>query len=132
MPITAPDSVKDRFEAYRFFNGLAMEGKEGLDQGYTRVPLVKSFLVEHVCSKSGRTPKSAAAIFEGLGAKTDQIDDTFMAIRMPDEKSDDTPKRFVTTGYVEQYDERFFAYYTVQPSQDARKLVRRWITNSPD
>src|SRR5687768_14989893 len=103
MPITAPDSVKDRFEVYRFFNGLALEGKEGLDQGYTRVPLVKSFLVEHVSSKSGRKPKSPTEIFQGLGAKTDPIDDTFMAIRMPDDKAAGTPKPLMTTGYVEQY-----------------------------
>jgi len=43
MPATPPEKPKDRFEAYRFFNGLAVEGKEGLDVGHTRVPLVKTF-----------------------------------------------------------------------------------------
>ena len=59
MPINAPEAIKDRFEAYRFFNGLAVQGKEGLDVGHTRIPLVKTFLIEHVSGKSGRTPKSS-------------------------------------------------------------------------
>src|ERR1035437_8883634 len=132
MRINAPDSAKDRFEVYRFFNGLAVEGKEGLDQGRTRVPLVKTFLVEHVSGKNGRTPKPAADIFRDLGVKSGQIDDAFFSVQVPDEKAEGTPKPLVTTGFVEQYDERFFAYYTVEPSVDARKLVRRWITQSPD
>jgi hypothetical protein len=38
MRINAPESVKDRFEVYRFFNGLAVEGKDGLNEGrHTRV-----------------------------------------------------------------------------------------------
>ncbi len=132
MRINAPDSPKDRFEVYRFFNGLAVEGKEGLDQGRTRVPLVKTFLVEHVSGKSGRTPKPAAEIFRELGVKAGPIDETFFSVQVPDEKAEGTPKPLVTTGFVEQYDERFFAYYTVEPSVDARRLVRRWITQSPD
>jgi hypothetical protein len=132
MRISAPEAVKDRFEVYRFFNGLAIEGKEGLDEGRTRIPLVKTFLVEHVSAKSGRTPKPAADIFRDLGVKMGPIDDTFFSVQVPDEKGEGTPKPLVTTGFVEQYDERFFAYYTVEPSVDARKLVRRWITQSSD
>lgn len=132
MRITAPDSANDRFEVYRFFNGLAIEGKDGLDQGRTRIPLVKTFLVEHVSSKSGRTPKPAGKIFQDLGAKMRPIDDTFFGVQVPDENAETTPKPFVTKGFIEQYDERFFAYYTVEPSVDARKRVRRWITQSPD
>jgi hypothetical protein len=132
MPITAPESIKDRFDAYRFFNGMAIEGKEGLDAAHTRIPLVKTFLIEHVSGKSGRKPKSPAEIFSPLRAKLGQIDDTFHSVQVPDENVRGTPKPLVTTGFLEQYDERFFAYYTVQHSEDARKLVRRWITQSPD
>jgi hypothetical protein len=132
MPIPTPESVRDRFDVYRFFNGLAIEGKEGLDHGRTRVPLVKTFLVEHCCGKSGRTPKPATDIFRDLGVKLGPIDDTFSRVQVPDEKAEGAPKPLVTPGFVEQYDERFFAYYTVEPSADARKRVRRWITQSPD
>jgi hypothetical protein len=132
MRINAPDLAKDRFEVYRFFNGLAVEGKDGLDQGRSRVPLVKTFLVEHVSGHSKRTPKSAATIFSNLGVKTRQIDETFLSIQVPSEKTENTSRELVTAGFVEQYDERFFAYHTVEPSVDARKLVRRWITQSPD
>jgi hypothetical protein len=61
-----------------------------------------------------------------------QIDDTFHCVQVPDENGQGTPKPLVTTGFLEQYDERFFAYYTVEHSESARKLVRRWITHSPD
>lgn len=132
MPITAPESIKDRFDAYRFFNGMAIEGKEGLDAAHTRIPLVKTFLIEHVSGTSGRKPKSPAEIFSPLRAKLGRIDDTFHSVQVPDENVRGTPKPLVTTGFLEQYDERFFAYYTVQHSEDARKLVRRWITQSPD
>ena len=132
MRIHAPDSPRNRFEVYRFFNGLAIEGKEGLDQGRTRVPLVKSFLLEHVSGKRGRTPKPAIEIFRDLGIKPGPIDDTFFSVQATDEKAEGTPKPLVTTGFLEQYDERFFAYYTVEPSVDAGRLVRSWITQSPD
>jgi hypothetical protein len=132
MRITAPESAKDRFEVYRFFNGLAVEGKEGLDAGRTRIPLVKTFLVEHVSARSGRTPKSPAEIFRDIGVNLRQIDDTFLSVHVPDETVQGAPKPLVTTGFIEQYDERFFAYYTVEHSEDARRLVRRWITHSPD
>jgi hypothetical protein len=132
MRLNAPDDAKDRFEIYRFFNGLAAEGKEGLDEGRTRIPLVKTFLIEHVSSTSGRTPKPAADIFRNLGATVRPIDDTFFSVQTHDEKTEAQPKRPTTKGFVEQYDERFFAFYTIEPSVDARKLVRRWITQSPD
>jgi hypothetical protein len=132
MPITAPEAIKDRFEAYRFFNGLAVEGKEGLDAGHTRIPLVKTFLLEHVSGKSGRTPKPPAEIFSNLHVKLGQIDDSFHSVQVPDENVQGSPKPLVAAGFLEQYDERFFAYYTVAHSEDARKLVRRWITHSAD
>ena len=37
MPRLAPHNPKNRFEVYRFFNGLSEEGKEGLDRRRTRV-----------------------------------------------------------------------------------------------
>lgn len=132
MPTITPDSVKDRFEAYRFFNGLAAEGKEGLDAGRMRIPLVKTFLIEHVSGKSGRNPKPPAEIFGPLKVKLREVDSTFHSVHVPDENAPDSPKPLVATGFLEQYDERFFAYYTVLHSEDARKMVRRWITHSPD
>jgi len=53
MQAIYPTQPKDRFEVYRFFNGLAEEGREGLDHRRSRVPLVKSFLLEHVSSGKG-------------------------------------------------------------------------------
>jgi hypothetical protein len=57
-PPTHPAGAKDRFEVYRFFNGLSAEGQEGLRKGYTPVPLVKTFLLEHVSSRDGVTAKT--------------------------------------------------------------------------
>lgn len=127
-----PQRPKDRFEVYRFFNGLSAEGKDGLDQGYARVPLVKSFLLEHVSSRSGRTPKSPSKIFNELGADVIPIDEAFSGIRVSVKESKDAAEKPTVVGYIEPYDERFFAYYTVESSDDARRRVARWTTRSAD
>jgi hypothetical protein len=132
MVPTPPQNPKDRFEIYRFFNGLSAEGKEGLDKGRTRIPLVKTFLLEHVSGRSERKPKPPVNIFQDLGTTVLPVDDTFFGIQMTDEQPMTSPPVPATVGFVEQYDERFFAYHTVEPSKDARKRVRRWITRSSD
>lgn len=132
MPLSAPDSIKTRFDAYRFFNGLAVEGKQGLDIRHTRTPLVKTFLIEHVSGKHGRKPKAPAEIFTNLRVELDQIDDTFHRVKVLSDKGDAKSTSRHTSGFLEQYDERFFAYYTVEHSEDACQLVHRWITQSPD
>ena len=80
MQVDYPTQPKDRFEVYRFFNGLAVEGKEGLDRRRSRVPLVKSFLLEHVSSASGRTPRPPQTILQSLGVDAATLDETFMEV----------------------------------------------------
>jgi hypothetical protein len=128
MKASYPTQVKDRFEVYRFFNGISTEGKIGLDMGRSRVPLVKSFLLEHVSGSTGRQPLSPDYIFKHLGAQVHQIDESFMEIRSRDISSKD----FRTVGYLEKFSERFFSYYTCEDSQEAKRRVNRWITSSPD
>lgn len=126
-----PRQPRDRFEVYRLFDGLAEEGKDGIDRGRTRVPLVKTFLLEHVSGRDGTRPKALQAIWGMLHCSPQQIDETLFSItgQVKDENG-----KFgeATTGYVEQFDERFFAYYTVEDSQSARQRVRKWVTRSPD
>jgi hypothetical protein len=131
MNIKTPEKPKDRFEVYRFFNGISSETKEGLNIERTRIPLVKSFLLEHVSSDNVRSHKTPEQIFLRLGAQTERIDETFWEVRftVKDKQSDQFEKR--TTGYLEQYDERFFAYYTIEPSVTAKQMVHRWI-QEPD
>jgi hypothetical protein len=128
---TLPKSPRDRFEVYRLFDGLAVEGKEGLDAGRTRVPLVKTFLLEHVSGRDGNRPKSLSEIWRGLHGAPTQIDETLFSVTGT-VKNEDGKGSEAVTGYVEKYDERFFAYYTVEDSQSARQRVRRWVTRSPD
>jgi hypothetical protein len=130
--LLAPQKPKDRFEVYRFFNGLSAEGKEGLDRSHSRVPLVKSFLLEHVSSQNGRTAKSPQQIFQELGTELVDVDEKFFGIRSPEKENESASPVWATIGFVEQYDERFFAYYTVEKSEEARKRVTRWITRSHD
>jgi len=127
-----PERPKDRFEVYRFFNGLSAEGREGPEAGRNRIPLVKTFLLEHVSCRTGRAPRSPQVIFENLGTIASPIDDTFLEIRDRVRGEAGAPEMIRVTGYVEQYDERFFAYYTPEKSQEARARVRRWITCWPD
>jgi hypothetical protein len=127
-----PQNPKDRFEVYRFFNGLSAEGKESFAQGQSRVPMVKSFLLEHVSSHSGRVPKKPTDIFKGLGADVIPIDEAFFGIRLPVKESKEGDAKPTVIGFVEPYDERFFAYYTVESSADVRQRVTRWVTRSPD
>src|SRR5436190_151595 len=101
---THPSAPSDRFEVYRFFNGISADGQDGLSQGYTPIPLVKSFLLEHVSSRSDRTPKKPAAIFEALGAETRPLDDAFLELRVWEKHEGETAPRRKTAGYLEQFD----------------------------
>jgi hypothetical protein len=130
MRTLSPAMPKDRFEVYRFFNGLSMEAKEGLDRRQNRIPLVKTFLLEHVSTR-GRTPKPPGLIFNDLNVGVRMIDDRFMELKS--DVTDPETKQLVrmTTGFLEQYDERFFAYYTCEGSAEAKNRVKNWI-QAPD
>lgn len=127
-----PKKPKDRFEVYRIFNGLSAEGKEGLERGRMRVPLVKTFLLEHVSPRHGATVKSLQQIWSGLHAEPTQIDESFFSVEDLVKETDGSPVHRGITGYLEKYDERFFAYHTVEDSLTARKRVTKWATHSPD
>ena len=131
-PPIVPSSVKDRFDVYRFFNGISSEAKEGLDTGRTRTPLVKTFLLEHVSSRNGYEPKSPVDIFRDLGAEVQPIDETFYEIGVWQKQGQNSKPRLVRKGYLEQYDARFFAYYTAEKATDAIRQVKRWVTDSPE
>lgn len=126
-----PEVTTDRFEIYRFFNGISTEGKKGIDQARTRLPLVKTFLLEHVACRDGRRPKLPTEIFPQLDAELWQIDDTFYGVRLPVDDGSNGKSRPATVGFLEQYDERFFAYYTSEHSDDAKKRWARWVQH-PD
>ena len=132
VPPIVPSVVKDRFDVYRFFNGLSAEGKDGLNHGRTRVPLVKTFLLEHVSSRTGREQKSPSTIFGNLGAEVRPIDEKFFEVAVWQSKDAGSKPEKLRTGYVEQYDERFFAYYTAEKSEPANRRVRNWIGSSPE
>lgn len=125
-----PSLVKDRFDVYRFFNGLAAESSERSDMGRARIPVVKSFLLEHVSPCSGRVPQPPAEIFRQLGADVQSIDETFFGIGVWQEI--DGKPTLARKGYLEQFDERFFAYYTAEKSEFAQRQVKRWIARSAD
>lgn len=127
----APQNPRDRFEVYRFFNGLSEEAKEGLDQRRIRVPMVKTFLLEHVGSHDNAHPKLPTDIFASLGARVKRLDETFMSVAFNERNPETNQTAEITTGFVEQYDERFFAYYTSEDSTSAKKRVATWI-QSPD
>ncbi len=131
MKPLAPQYPSDRFEVYRFFNGLSAEGKAGLDRAHTRAPLVKTFLLEHVARRGDGRPKPPADIFEGLGVDVQMLDDHFMALTDDVLDPETKQQHRLTTGFVEQYDERFFAYYTCEGSAEAKKRLARWI-QAPD
>jgi len=128
--LIAPHAPKDRFEVYRFFNGISAEGREGLQEGRTRIPLVKTFLLEHVSSRSGRNPKAPATILKALGTEIRPLDDSFLEVCA--EIEGEKGLQMAPVGYVEQYDERFFAFYTAEHADEAKKRVRRWIVQSPE
>ena len=122
----APQNVKDRFEAYRFFNGISEEATEGINQRRTRVPFVKTFLLESVSSHQNRPP-SASEIFDGFGVRLRRVDDTFFAVEGWLFDRDNNRSAQTITGFLEQYDKRFFAYYTSESAKDAKKRVATWI-----
>jgi hypothetical protein len=129
---TYPVAPKDRFEVYRFFNGLSAEGQEGLSQAYTRVPLVKSYLLEHVSARTGHIPKKPFDILMRLGLELRQIDDTLLEVRPYEKREGDPAPKPHTAGYLEQFDERFFCFYTADHAEEARQRVYRWVSASSD
>lgn len=71
-------------------------------------------------------------ILQSLGAEVRHLDETFLEVRDRDSGPDTAGADQRTVGYVEQFNERFFAYYTSDESQNATKRVNRWITYSAD
>jgi len=131
-PTPYPTLPKDRFDVYRFFNGLAVDAQEGILPPRSRVPLVKSFLLEHVSSRGNRLVRTPEDIFRALGAEVRLLDDTFAEIRCIEDPPDATASGPRVVGYLEKYDERFFAYYTSDRSELAQRRVRHWIADSAD
>ena len=128
---TAPPSPRDRFDVYRFFNGISAEVQEGAAQSRTRIPLVKTFLLEHVSSRGGRRPTPPAEILKRVGAESRPLDEQFLELRVWEQDEGDAAPRPKIAGYLEQYDERFFAYYTADRADVARRRVNRWVSSSP-
>jgi hypothetical protein len=131
MKNLAPSNPKDRFEVYRFFNGLSSEAKEGLDTRRLRTPLVKTFLLEHVASRDHCKPKAPEDIFRALGADVRKLDADFMALSFKESDPEANREYSIVPGFLEQYDERFFAYYTCEDSVAAKKRWSKWI-QTPD
>lgn len=132
LDLHAPQHPKDRLEVYRFFNGVAQAGEEGLRERQTRTPLVKSFLLEHVSAQSGRLVKPVPVIFRTLSCEVVTIDEAFFAIRAQVEPAPGETPVSAVVGFVEPYNERFFAYYTAEPVKTAQKRIIRWLTRSSD
>jgi hypothetical protein len=47
----------------------------------------------------------------------------FLSVQVPDQKAQQTPKPMVTTGFLEQYDERFFAYRRLLAEAEPNQYV---------
>jgi len=131
MRTLAPQNPKDRFDVYRFYNGLSEESTEKTERPSTRVPLVKAFLLEHATSRCNGGVKSPTTIFQQLGVNLKLIDDTFMKV-IGDVLDPETKMvNRQTTGFIEQYSDRFYAYYTSEESTQAKRRVAQWV-QSPD
>lgn len=130
MKVLSPSDPSDRFEVYRFFNGLSAELQAAAVKR-KRVPSVKSFLLEHVAARGNGTPKPPHVILENLDVESRRIDDNFYSL-VGDVVDSETKKiTRATTGYLEQYNDRFFAYYTCEESVEAKKRVAKWV-QAPD
>jgi len=127
----APQNPKDRFEVYRFFNSLSEEAKEGLDKRRTRVTLVKTFLLEHVSSRGNGQPKPPEHIFRDLGADVRHIDESFLSLSFDVIDQETKKQTRAVVGFLEKYDDRFFAYYTCEKSKLAKYRVAKWV-QQPD
>jgi len=110
----------DRFAVYRWLNGQAEDAV-----CKPRTTLVKTFLLEHVRASEGRQPKTPEQIFGRLGCTLNRIDETFYGVTVQDREGGKA------VGHLEQYDERFLAFYTTRPSQEAKPLVSKWC-QEPD
>lgn len=131
-PLSVPQAPKDRFEVYRFFDGVSEESREASAEVRGRVPMVKTFLLEHVSAHGSRRQKSPEAIFGALGCELQRLDETFWMVRAPIQRGGDAKTTREVVGYLEAYDARFLAFYTSEKADVARKIVARWTTTSAD
>ena len=131
-PNPIPQAPKDRFEVYRFFDGLSEEGRENRARLQGRVPMVKTFLLEHVSAHGERAQKPVETIFCALGCELSRVDESFWVLRAPITHPGNQQPSLEVVGYLETYDKRFFAFYTAEKAGFARHLVNRWTTVSAD
>lgn len=131
MKLLGPPSATNRIDVFRFFNGLSQEAKEGLDCRKLRVPLVKSFLLEHVACNGNNHQKTPEQIFKSLGVEIKTIDDSFFQITSVVQDPGTKQNSMKVTGYLENYDGRFFAYYTCEGATEAKNRVEKWVQH-PD
>ena len=127
-----PQEPKDRFEVYRYFDGISEESREVRANVRGRVPMVKTFLLEHVSAYGNRPQKSVELIFSMLRCELHRVDESFWVVRAPVVHLAGGSPAMDVVGYLETYDARFFAFYTVERADVARKRVHQWITHSPD
>ena len=125
-----PQEPKDRFEAYRYFDGVSEESRDVRAKG--RVPMVKTFLLEHVSAHSNRPQKPVESIFPSLGCDLHRVDESFWVVRASVLRQEGGNPTREVVGYLETYDARFFAFYTAERADQARKLENQWITRSAD
>lgn len=76
--------------------------------------------------------KPVEVIFRALGCELHRVDESFWVVRALVETPGNQQPSLEVVGYLETYDSRFFAFYTAERADAARKLVNRWITHSSD
>lgn len=119
-------SIKSRQQMIRFLDGYSADRLEELDERKTRSPLVKSYMLEHVCD-SGNL-KTVQNILNYRGIHSIQIDDNLFKLHGT-EKND---RKELFMGFLETLTPRYFVFYSIHESQLSDRWIKKVVSDSPE
>lgn len=119
-------SIKSRQQMIRFLDGYSADRLEELDERKTRSPLVKSYMLEHVCD-SGNL-KTVTNILNYRGIHSIQIDDNLFKLQ-GSEKND---RKELFMGFLETLTPRYFVFYSIHESQLSDRWIKKVVSDSPE
>lgn len=116
-------SITSREKMIRYLDGYSAERMEELDERKIKRPLVKSYMLEHVGDTGEQ--KKVTEVLGVLGIETEQIDENIYRIS-------DTRENGGYMGFLEVFTPRYFVFYTLYPSNEADRWVKKLVLNSPE
>jgi len=115
--------IKSREHMIRFLDGYSADRLEELDERKTRLPLVKSYMLEHTGDLENI--KSAVEILNYRNVQAIEIGESLYKLR-------ETGKKDIFMGFLEILTPRYFVFYSIHDSQLVDRWVKKMVSESPE